>query len=232
MRRAGILLVMHLLLIIPFSCREEGSVADEGMIKYKIDYLDYDKSNILLGIMPERMTVTFKDNSTRLEIKSVYGVFKFAQISNKREGINVTLLKILDKKYKYQQDIDSIAAAFESMRNLQLNMTGETKMIAGYECKKVNARINNKKHSMEFPVFSTNEIDINQPNKNNPFHELNEVLLEFQLTLKDIRMRLSATEIKKAKVEKSDFVVPDDYKEISKQEMSEIIGRFTSNDAS
>lgn len=218
--------------MIHFSCREEGKVVDEGMIKYKIDYLDYDKSNILLNIMPEKMTVKFKDNNTRLEIESIYGVFRFAQISNKRKGLNITLLKIMDKKYKYLQNIDSIASAFKEMRNIDYQQTQTTQKIAGYKCKKVNVNIKTPDTTWQFPIYTTNEIAINQPNKNNPFHQLNEVLLEFRLTINDMRMRLTAEKIRKADIKKEEFVVPSDYKTVSGKEMQQIISRYTAKDDS
>lgn len=230
MSQARLLIIVYILFLFNVSCDEGGTVSDEGIIKYKIDYLDYDKNNILLNIMPEKMTVKFRDDNTRLEIESIYGVFRFAQISNKDKGLNITLIKIMDKKYKYEQDIDSIAAAFSSMRNLQYIPTNETKIITGYPCNKTLIRLNNADTAIEFPIYSTDEIAINQPNKNNPFYELNEVLLDFQLTLNDMRMRLTAKDVKKSNINKGEFIVPDDYKSVSKQEMEEIISRYTAQD--
>lgn len=232
MRQAGLLLLVYLPFLFYTSCTKSEKVVDEGIIKYEIDYMDYDKNNILLNIMPEKMTVKFQDDNTRLEIESIYGVFKFAQISNKGEGENITLLKIMDKKYKYEQDIDSIAAAFAGMRNLTYNKTPETKEIAGYPCQKAMVHMKRQGEKMTFPIYSTDEIFINQPNKNNPFSELNEVLMEFQLTLNDMRMRLKAKEVSNYDIKASDFKVPSDYKKVTKEEMQEIISRYTAQDES
>lgn len=214
-----------------FSCQtDEYNGLDEGVITYKIEYLDYDENSIWLNILPETMTVAFKDGHTKLQIEGLFGIFRFSQITDRKEDEIATLLKILDKRYIYKEVLDSVATGFQAMENLSFQKTGEIKMIAGYECQQILVAAGDSVQQT-FPIYYSNDIAINRPNIGTPFYQINEVLLEFQLSLNDIRMQLTATSVKEQPIATETFEIPAGYQPADRKEMEEIIRRFNDNES-
>ena len=210
------------------SCKKEEQKEkefDEGVIKYKIEYLNYSKDNVLHNVLPETMTVAFKDNNTRLKIEGFFGIFKFSQISNKEKKINATLLKLLDKKYKYTESIDSMATGFKKMNNLDYTDTEETKEIAGYTCNKI---IVHRQDSVNktYPIYSTDQIQIDSPNINTPYLEIDDVLLEFIISLNDIKMKIKAIDVTAKNISDKIFTIPNGYKSLSEKKMKNKMKKF------
>jgi GLPGLI family protein len=215
------------LLFIHVSCTNEPNTQkiSQGAIEYDIEYLDDERENPLIMLLPREMVTTFSDNSTHTLIEGVFGTFKMTYISNYQEKKNYTLLQIMDKKYVYQTNMDSLAFGYQYMGNINFKFTDKQKKIAGYKC---NHAILNFPDSQKKPIeiYYTEGLDLKSPNQNNPFREINGVLMEFTVKLMGVNMKFRTKKVTSKDVKLDLFNIPKGFKRVSLQEMEKIIKDF------
>ena len=194
----------------------------EGYIEYDIEYLDKSMDSFMKGLLPKKMTIKFKNNNTLNKIEGFSGIVSFTHIQNFREKKNITLVKVLNKKYKYVEKINSKSMFFEDLPNMQIELQDTVVEICGFKSHK--AKITIPDSNIEpFYIFYTNDIIINNVNAQTPFKSIDGVLLEFQLKLYDMPMRLTAKKVVETEVSTEDFKIPKGYASINKKTMIEII---------
>lgn len=193
----------------------------EGIIEYKIDYPKMDENDIMLAsMMPKNMNMKFKDNNTVSELKTGAGVFQTKFINQNKEKKLIHLVKMVSKKYGLILDSTEIYESYaKKVDGMKVELTKETKEIAGYKCYKAKITFDHPENN--FDVFYTDEIKIHNPNWCTPFHEIDGVLMEYQLENFNILMRLTAEVVSEVDVEDEEFVMPTDYEEITQSEMEE-----------
>jgi GLPGLI family protein len=211
-------------LVLLFSCDSSffSGKLSEGMIEYDIKYLEDEKSNPLISLLPTTLQYKFKDNSYFQGIEGWMGIFSMAGIYDKKNNKKSALLKIMNIKYFYQTDLNGPTFGFDSMPQMKIEKTNETKLIAGYECKKAKIIVNNEQWTT-FDVYYTEDIEIESPNENNPFKELKGVLLEYRMSFQNIKMELIAKKVEKIDIPDEEFDVPSGYEKVSREKMEEQI---------
>ncbi len=200
-----------------------GSGMSEGTIVYEIYYLENEDDNPLISLLPKTMTLHFKNNNTVSKIEGYLGLFEFAFINNIEEQINATLLKILDKKFMYQTIPGKASFGYDQMQGVEIEMLNQTKIILGYNCQLARVIYKNK---VPFDMYFTHEINIEKPNQSNPFKKIDGVLLDFQIKLNNINMRLLAKSITEENISPKEFAVPPEYKKVSKDDMQKIMDKY------
>ena len=226
-RTTKILSVIFLIIIFTYSCKEEkkdGEI-DEGHIKYDITYMGDSLDKFLAAFLPKHMTIKFKNNCTKNQMKGISGIVNFTHIKNHKEKSNITLVTIMDKKYKYIEKLNEPSLFFTERPDMKAEYTGETKKIAGYDCKKIHINIpsDEKNQNDTFDIYYTDMIKIKSFNDHTPFQSLDGVLLEFQLEFYGIPLKFKATEVKQHSISPNEFEIPNGYKRINKKTMKEII---------
>lgn len=194
----------------------------QGVIQYKLEYLDDPNENPIISLLPTEMEIIFKDGFFLQEVKGWMGVFRMAGINNKKTGTKSALLKLMNKKYLYQVDKNTEGFGFNPMKNKKIEFTDEVKEIAGYKCKKAKITW----EELNIDVFYTTEIKIDEPNWNNPFPEIEGVLLEYQYDMFDIKTKVTATAVLQEEIENTAFEIPTGYKNVSKKEMEDVINEL------
>jgi hypothetical protein len=194
----------------------------EGYIEYDIEYLDKSMDTFMKGLLPKKMTIKFKNNNTLNKIEGFSGIVSFTHIQNFKEKKNITLVKVLNKKYKYVEKINDKSLFFEDLPNMQIELQDTIVEICGFKSKKAKVIIP-ESNVDPFFIYYTDDIIINNVNAQTPFKSVKGVLLEFQLKLYDMPMRLTARKVQEAKVSTDDFKIPEGYASINKKTMIEII---------
>lgn len=194
----------------------------EGIVEYEITYLENMTDNILTDHMPNKMTMKFRKHVSKNEIQGFFGFFELINISDLQKASNTTLLKVLDKKYYYLGTPHEKPCCFDAMEGMVVEFTDETRDICGLECKRANIRFPDR-DAPAFVVYYTDEIQVNQPNLTNPFHEIGGVLMEFEIWLHNLRMRISAYNVAEKKIPEKEFSIPSEYQRISKNDMEKIV---------
>lgn len=193
----------------------EGTV-NAHVVEYKVNYLDSKAGSIPTSILPSKMTLVFAEHFALNRIDGFLGQFSLAYIANLKTRSVTTMLKIFDKKYYYQGKPDELPCGIYEIHGLTIEETGNTKEISGYTANEMIARINND--SILY-LYSAQLDHIKNPNITTPYRKVEGVLLEFYTTLSIMQMKFSASRIYFKEIDWSLFNIPDDYKQISREEM-------------
>jgi len=200
---------------------DEGFIS-EGVITYDAEVMDTD--NPMASLAPSKMDIKFKDNKSSAEMSAGMGMLTTSFISDPETKTFTQLIKLLNKKFSVIQNIAEIKKENE-LFNLQIIPTKETKMIAGYKCKKVRIHYKGGEPS-DYDVYYTTDLNIKNPNFANPYFMIDGVLMEYKIKKFGLEMKFTAKSVTKQKVDDTEFELPSDYKQISQAEMTELFVDF------
>ncbi len=223
MKKATPFLIAILILFVS-SCETilSGNKISEGKIVYNIEYLDDENDNPLISLLPKTMEIKFKDNNTVTNIEGFFGTFKLRFISNLKKETNYSILRIMDKKYIQTVAFGEEPAGYE-MPKFTIEKTDEITEIAGYECHVANVEIEGQE---TIKLYYTYDIKIKNPNANNPFSEIDGVLMGFQVKLTGINMKFEAKKVVGEIVDDTEFDIPSGYEEVTKEKLEGILLSF------
>lgn len=196
----------------------------EGVIEFEVTYPETDAGDLMAGILPNEMTLKFKDNKTIGKLSSM-GIFTTSIIAYPDSKKVAQLVRIMTKKYVLMLDSAEVQDLYSELPEMTVHFVDETKEIAGYKCKKAIITFKNDIKE-EFSVYYTNDIEIENSNWPTPFHEIDGVLLEYRVRKYNIEMRLTATRVTKSTIDDSEFEIPPDYNKITQEEMNQIFEGF------
>lgn len=207
------------------SCQEEGG-PKEGELIYQISYVQDEDENPLIALLPKTITIRFKDDNTVAYIEGFFGTFQLRFINNSDHEKSYTVLRILDKKYISETSIDSLSAGYENFSNLRLiEHPEDTATFAGLLSYEVEVVCNKLSDSI-IHFYYTNDLDIETPNSNSPFYEIEGVLTKFRTRVAGIDMIFELVNFNKVAVKDEEFLPPKDYKKVSPKELNEILQSF------
>ncbi len=204
------------------SCSRIGK-NEEGMIEYDIVYLS-NQTSVPTYLLPKTLTLKFKGNRNITSISGFMGQFSITNIADNKKGTNTTLLKIIDNKFVSYEN-DAYPCFYDGLSNLKITKGTKTKKLAGIECLEAIAYYGSKPNDF-FEVYYTTSISIENPNKINPYKEIDGVLMQFNIRLQNIEMQLIARKHVKERVLESDFEVPEKYKNIGNKKLTELVGQL------
>lgn len=217
--------LLLLFVVFSYSCdvASFSGKLDEGTVEYDIVYLQDEKENPLISLLPTTMTLKFKDNVSIQKIEGWMGIFQMAGIANRDEDISIALMKIMNEKYYYETTLNGPSFGFDPMPDIKIVETDSTKTVAGYKCKKAEVYLAD---TLAFSIFYTTEIELEKPNIHNPFTMVEGVLMEYQYSFQNIPMRLIATKVIKEDVSDDEFLIPDGFTKVAKEKMQETISNL------
>lgn len=190
----------------------------EGYIEFEAAAVD--PNNPMADLAPSKMIVKFKDHKSVAEMSAGMGLLTISFVSDYNTKTFTQLVKLLNKKYASVANADEIQREISDSK-IKIQKTNETKLIAGYRCKK--AVISFEDNSQPpFDVYYTDEIELEKPNWSNEFSEIDGVLMEYQLKRYNLELRFTAHKVVKSNIEDSDFETPGDYKVISQKELDDL----------
>ncbi|MGM0505304.1 MAG: hypothetical protein ACQESQ_11825 [Bacteroidota bacterium] len=219
---AAIFLILGLTTFYSCNKLQQKDRIKEGYIEYNIEYLNDTLDKFMIGLLPKKMVIKFKDNNTINKIEGFSGIVSFTHIQNYKEKKSTTLVKVLNKKYKYEEKNNESSMFFEELPGMQIELQDEIKEICGFQSQK--AKIFFPDTSIQpFHIYYTDEIRINNVNAQTPFKSIDGVLMEFQVKFYDLDMKLTATKVQETEITSDHFKVPDSYQSINRKTMEEII---------
>lgn len=224
MKRSSIVKpLIILIVIVSVSACKDLTVrnVDEGIMKYKITYLEDKSTNPLIALLPSNLDMHFKDNSVMLNVKGWMGIFESSFIKNGKSGELTTTVKMMNKKYYYLNSGNAGYMGDTKYINLDFEFDSSMKEIIGYQCK--HALVTVPSENLSFDLYYTEDINIVEPNLNTVFENIPGVLMEFNMDMNGIPMHLIAIEIEECNVPDEYFFVPEGYKEVDKHEIDTIL---------
>lgn len=195
----------------------------EGVIEYDASVLNTD--NPMASYAPSKMTFKFKDSKCRGEISAGMGMLNTVLITDPEDKTLTQLVRVVTQKYAHVYDYTAVQKENSAIPDYILKVTDETKMIAGYKCKRAIFDFKDAKYP-DYDVYFTNEIEIQNPNWASPFHEIEGVLMEYQVSRYGMDLRFTAKSVNHSKVESNQFEISEDYKIVTAEYLDELFKSF------
>lgn len=214
--------------ICVFSCKKSGY--DEGTILFDIQYLEEEKkTKPVINLLPVEMTQIYKNMSSKSMIEGFMGMFLTAYISDVNDKSHTIIFKVMADKYYCKTKFGEPALGFDDMPGMKIEKTKETKMF-GKNIKAYKAKVSFPGKSIDpYDIYYTKDIKIDNPNWNNPYKEIDGVLLEFKVILRGITMNVKAREIKQQQIDEVEFAIPDDFKMVDSEKLNKIVDKYMTN---
>ena len=197
----------------------------EGEVTYKISYNQDVESHSMSFVYPKEMTLYFKDNKQRLSFKGGLGLYAFDFIFGGEHDTVYTLLKInlFEKKYFVPTINKNLLIFPEISEEIITTLIDETKEIAGLTVKKATVKFADD-DNFNVSIWYSDNFRISSPNKNTPFHEVPGVPLESEVVFKNVTFSYKAHKINPKTINDDVFTVPDDFVQITLEEMEDLLG--------
>lgn len=195
----------------------------EGTIEYKIVVLD--SANAMAKFAPDKMTVKFKKNKSYAELVAGMGLFETSFINDEPDKKITQMVRMLNKKWAYIADTAAVNKELTHDVQFDITKTGETKIIAGYKCKKAIAKARDGK-TPDIELYYTDDIKLENPNWATPFRSIDGVLMQYRISKYGFYMEFTAEKVEPEKIDDNVFKLPADYKMISKQQIDELYKGF------
>jgi len=225
--RIFVITYLFCLILVGLTGCEKSSLnsIDEGEIHYNITY--HDRNAVLPDeLMPNSMTVKFKDDKTLMEITSPIGNNGVFIITEPDEKKIQTYIRILGMRYYYEGLAGEVPPGINPMDSMQIELTKEEDKILDLDCKKAVVTIPDR--DFTYNVWYTRNIDIKNPNDSNPFKVIDGVLINFFFLMGDIIIEFEADGIYLKSISDKSFEKSDNFRRIDRQSMDDIIGSMMS----
>jgi GLPGLI family protein len=170
------------------------------------------------------MKLMFNEKQASNIIEGFMGMYKLNVFTNFHSRKCSTILKVFDKNYVLKGGRNEQMCCFDAMEGMEIEETKDTKIIAGFNCKKAIIRLPGRNET--FTIYYTEEIALKHPNSTNPYSDINGVLMEFELNLLYLRMRFVAEKFQSCDEAELLPKFPDNSKEVSRNQMTEILNRL------
>lgn len=189
----------------------------EGVITFSMIFddaaLDPASKSLLANA---EMIIYIKNEKSRMDMD--LGMMKNSTISDSKKKTAVALMDIMGQKMAMKVGEEEIEKKEE--KEPKITYLDETKEIAGYKCKK--AIITTGESGESITVYYTEEIPVTQ--YNTQIKGIKGYPLEYETNQSGLKVLISAKSVKKEDVSDSKFLVPDDYKEVTKEELQQMFG--------
>lgn len=198
----------------------------EGKIVFSIEFPGMDDPQTK-AMLPTEAVSYFKNNKSRMEMTMMMGMTN-TTISDAEAGTAVVLMDMMGQKYAVSTDKAASEKENKEMESkAKVTVTNETKMIAGYKCKKAIVEFpseKNPKETSKMTVWFTKDIELSKGYVKGPMSKIDGSVLEFSMNEGPMSMVLSAKEVVKTKVSDDKFIVPAGYKKVTQDELKQMMG--------
>ncbi|HET6245872.1 MAG: hypothetical protein H0V01_12455 [Bacteroidetes bacterium] len=189
----------------------------EGVIVFDIS-VDADEMDPMTKAMLAGMELKTYLKNEKSRSESSMAMQKSITLSDSKAKTVVTLLEIMGQKFMIKTSPEDLTKLDKQSQSIKY--FDETKIIAGYTCKKAEIQIS--EDSSPLIVYYTN--DIAYPKYSSPFKVLEGFPLEFEGDMGGLKTKTTAKSVKEEKVEDSKFIVPEGYPETTMKELQQMFG--------
>ena len=226
MRFSSVLFHISLFVLLCYSCNNDvRKNLQQGEIHLKIEY-DASKG-FHKEIMPNNMTISFKNNKVLFDMTSTIGNSGIIYLSNPNKEIHDMYCRLLSLKYSYQASSNEILPGFELMSDPIFEGKDDTKKICGYTCKCVEVTFPNNGNK-KYKIWYTQDISIKDPNKATPYEPIDGVLMDFVFLFDNVEMHFTAENVYDMKIDDDIFERRTDFIKTDKSNIIEFIYKMLS----
>lgn len=197
-----------------------------GKVIYKISFDMQGLPPEAKSMMPTTMAMYIGADKVKTEIITMMG--NQSTILDMNEKTHTTLMDMMGKKLAIQDTYESLMEELKNEPEYNIEVTDETKEIAGQVCKKVLLKkVTGEEEIVDSHLWLSDAINLhpnfyfNQPG----YKDLQGLMMEYEMEAgNNMKMKLTAVEVSNQKIKDSEFVVPAEYEIITRQELSKMIG--------
>jgi len=194
-----------------------------GTIEYEITYPGADLDPATAASLPKSLTMTVSGKKSRVDMTQ--GMMNIIKINNAETMTSISLLDIVGQKYCIKTSKEEIEKALAELPKTKVNVTDETKEIAGMKATKaIITFIEEDGSETTAEIYFCPEIGGEGFNFDTEYRDIKGGLLEYKIESSDITMLFTAKEIKAKKIKDTVFMIPSDYQEVTPEELQSIFG--------
>lgn len=207
------------------SVNAQKTKAFQGTITYDITYTGANITPAEKAQLPTTSTVTVKDCKTKTEM--VTGPVTQAAITDGATKTETVLIDYMGTKYALKLSVTDIAEGMAKVNLPKVELTTDTKVIAGFTCKKaILTTVLEDSSMIKDTIYYTEEIGCSDLNFSSTFKDVPGAILEYTEYIAQMEATsvYVAKEVKKGKISDNVFLIPSDYQEVTKEEFKKAFG--------
>jgi GLPGLI family protein len=200
-----------------------------GIVTYDISYDGDALTDLQKSKLPTTVSVKMYDGMSKFD--EVMGPALQTTIINPKADKYTVLIEVGDKKAAYLGKYSDMNNDSTIQYTTVIDYSADTKIIAGYSCKKAIVTFTPKEgvddEERMFTVYYSEELAGAEENEDGFYKGIPGLLLESYQVSPGMVVKYTATEVKKGKVKDLDFLLPSDFKEFTDQEalMNYLMGK-------
>jgi GLPGLI family protein len=186
-----------------------------------------DPEGLMSGMLPEKTTLSFDREHQSMDLSAGMGIFRTSMVVNTPDKVVDYHMSMMGKNLVAILKPHDLLTFDKSPPAMTVIFCDGTDTIAGYPCKKAVLVYAN----MDMPekeVWYTDRIAMDTPNWYGPFKDIPGVLMRYEFTQNNIRMRLEAVSVDPGAVKASKFEVQPDHQVVSPEvlysQLDEVLG--------
>lgn len=190
----------------------------EGIITYRITFPSVTDESITASLLPDEMTYVFTSTAFSSNFETAGGVFKNKIIADRKSRTVDHQLKVFRKKIQTKMAEKEVMQMLAEYPKAAVIQTEETDTIAGFHCMKAIIVFEDIDKE-EIEVYYTQDIGMESPNWCTQYHQIDGVLMAYEIEEFGIRMRLEAESVE-TPLRNKELLNPDsEYAEITREMM-------------
>ncbi len=214
----SMVVILSVVLLTSLTSRKKKSSKQfRGTVTYSISYESNTLSDVQLAKLPTTTKVKMYDGMSSFDIVSGPVIQSF--IINPTTDKYIIMVEYGLKKAAIVKKYSDMTNDSLEKYTTQIDYSADTKIIAGYTCKKAVVTFTPKEgvegEERMFSVFYSDELGSAKDNFDGPYKGIPGLLLESYDVKPELITKMVATEVKKGKVKDLDFLMPSDYKEFT-----------------
>lgn len=200
----------------------------EGVIHYQINYLDSEKDNPIIALLPQTMDLKFNGLKLSNELTGDMGLFAIRFVVNGEDSTTSTLIRVLGKKYTYKAQLGESIPGYNAFENLVIKYDSTSyKKIAGVDCYMAEANfIDDKQERQIITMYYTEKLAVPNGNAYNPYSNVPGVLMSFRVKFNGINMEFIAQSIEYKDVDEKEFSIPEDYEHVDRNGIEMVMQKY------
>lgn len=194
-----------------------------GTITYGISYPDSKLDPAALSAQPTETKVIVVGNKSKSEMV-IQGMVYITSITNGDTRSSTTLIDAGGQKIYYKLTEEEIKAQSDEEGEPVTAFLEETKEIAGYTCNKATVTTKDSYgDSQTITVFYSPALGGKELNFDGSFRDIPGLPLYYEIKQGEQLIVFEAKEIKKGKFKETEFLIPDDFRELTAEEKQQLM---------
>ncbi len=195
----------------------------KGVVTYEITYPGMELDPMMQNQLPSIMTFSMKDNMGKMEMPT--GMYTQGEIIDADAKTLITFIEAMGQKFQIIMDAEAVEAKKGDAPKPAIEKTGDQKEIAGYNCKMASVTMTLENgQEIETDVYYSKDIYSPAMAFHNDFEGIDGFPFEYMMDMGQMKMKFTVTSVKKGGVKDKDFVLPEDYKVVTEEELKNMFG--------